>query len=380
MQEEKQGEAERLTGIQQRVHVWISLVMEKLVARDSNEKAASSSQVRISDIFLSSSAGTLVAMTAKNSVGVRLSRYNMAISPKHVDHLAKVYSNVRRELGRQPNDDMLEVDVSTMIWGKCVSATMKAAVHLAQSYQENLRTTSRQDHIYIYIYIYTFFKLIFYGTSTGIKIIIYTEYLLTKLSNCQQQRCTSSQIRCFASEAELLSTQSVMSWKDNIIGSRSLHSIVNWTVLLEDESCSRGKLLPRTQQLLQETRRTMEENKTMPEKFEDRIVFMSMFNDIDLRQSGNKEICCCIRRNFSSGHGSFFGPGSREKWQGRPAQRERTSSIQRNKCFLRRSCVKQRRWKNIDTLQCGSRDSIAVISHHKIRQSAQYLRSSSGLV
>ena len=40
---------------------------------------------------------------------------------------------------------MLEIDVSTMIWGICMSATIKAAVHLGQYYQENLHSTKNTE-------------------------------------------------------------------------------------------------------------------------------------------------------------------------------------------------------------------------------------------
>ena len=76
------------------------------MARDSDENAESTSQVRPVDVNPSSSGGTLVAKTTKNSVNTRLSHHKMTIFPNNVGHLEKVYSNVRRKLGRQPNDDI----------------------------------------------------------------------------------------------------------------------------------------------------------------------------------------------------------------------------------------------------------------------------------
>ena len=54
----------------------------------------------------------------------------MKLLPNNVDDLEKVYSNVRRELGRPPNDDMEQIDVNMIIWVIFMSATMKTAVHL----------------------------------------------------------------------------------------------------------------------------------------------------------------------------------------------------------------------------------------------------------
>ena len=91
----------------------------------------------------SSSAGK--PKTTKNHVGTGLSHQNMTISPNNVGHLEKVRSNVRQKLGRQQDDDILEIDVNMMIWGMFMSATTKGAVHLGQDYQEILRTTRNTD-------------------------------------------------------------------------------------------------------------------------------------------------------------------------------------------------------------------------------------------
>ena len=63
-----------------------------------------------------------------------------------------------------------------------------------------------------------------------------------------------------------------------------------------------------------------------PEKFSDRIVFMSMFNDIILDKRGNEDSCALTSRkikeyasNFNDGHWAFLGSGEESKWyQGFP--------------------------------------------------------------
>ena len=67
----------------------------------------------------------------------------------------------------------------------------------------------------------------------------------------------------------------------------------------------------------------MEENRIQLEQFEDRSIFLSMYNDIDWGNEGNIEICllkssdvaACARR-FPEGHVSFLGPGTEEQWYG----------------------------------------------------------------
>ena len=58
-----------------------------------------------------------------------------------------------------------------------------------------------------------------------------------------------------------------------------------------------------------------------PERFSDRIIFMSMFNDIELEKKDNEDSCLLTSRkineyasNFNDGHWAFLGPGEESKW------------------------------------------------------------------
>ena len=58
-----------------------------------------------------------------------------------------------------------------------------------------------------------------------------------------------------------------------------------------------------------------------PEKFSDRVTFMSMFNDIDLERKDNEHSCDLTSRKikeyaskFNDGHWAFLGPGEESKW------------------------------------------------------------------
>ena len=60
-----------------------------------------------------------------------------------------------------------------------------------------------------------------------------------------------------------------------------------------------------------------------PEQFQGRIIFMSIFNDIEWNAKGNKEQCeyksqtvADYARRFPRGHWSFLVPGSAKKWYG----------------------------------------------------------------
>ena len=75
--------------------------------------------------------------------------------------------------------------------------------------------------------------------------------------------------------------------------------------------------------LLGEIQKFMTELQCEPEQLKDRIIFMSMYNDIVWREQGNTEKCEKISiivanyaRKFPLGRWSFWEPGSEKKWYG----------------------------------------------------------------
>ena len=55
------------------------------------------------------------------------------------------------------------------------------------------------------------------------------------------------------------------------------------------------------------------------EKFSDRIVFMSMFNDIELKRKDDEDSCALTSRKIKEyaskfNDGAFLGPGEESKW------------------------------------------------------------------
>ena len=63
-------------------------------------------------------------------------------------------------------------------------------------------------------------------------------------------------------------------------------------------------------QFLQEIQTTMHEDRIQPEQFEDRIIFISMYNGIDWEKQETKKLVFRILqmlRRTPKGHWSFFG-------------------------------------------------------------------------
>ena len=70
--------------------------------------------------------------------------HNLRISRANVPHLEKVYSNLRQQLKRKPEDEMEDLDVNTFKWGMFMIVTQQAAVHLGNDYMDNLHATKNQ--------------------------------------------------------------------------------------------------------------------------------------------------------------------------------------------------------------------------------------------
>ena len=86
-----------------------------------------------------------MAETTRKPIGTNISHHFLQVCRYNVVHLEKVFSNVREKLGRQLGDDVSVINVNTMSWEILMSATVKAAVHIGQNYQENVRTTKNTD-------------------------------------------------------------------------------------------------------------------------------------------------------------------------------------------------------------------------------------------
>ena len=79
-------------------------------------------------------------------------------------------------------------------------------------------------------------------------------------------------------------------------------------------------------QILQEIQRDLKRKSIEPKEFTDRIIFMSIFNDIDWAIRANDEMCIAdadkvkdYPKKFLQGHWTFLGPGSEKKGYGEPS-------------------------------------------------------------
>ena len=76
-------------------------------------------------------------------------------------------------------------------------------------------------------------------------------------------------------------------------------------------------------EILQKIQKDLQDRNIEPEKFEDRIIFMSIFKDIEWTKKGHSEKCISTSeqvknyaKRFSRGHWTSLGLGDGKKWYG----------------------------------------------------------------
>ena len=80
-------------------------------------------------------------------------------------------------------------------------------------------------------------------------------------------------------------------------------------------------------EILQGIQKDLQDQNIEPEIFGDRIIFMSMINDMELTKNGNSEQCISnseqvktYAKRFRQGHWTFLGLGDEKKWHGTHSQ------------------------------------------------------------
>ena len=157
-------------------------------------------------------------------------------------------------------------------------------------------------------------------------------------------------------------------------------------------------------QILQKIQDELRDRNSEPEKLTDRIIFMSMFNDIDWTRKGNDGIGISnsekvkeYAKRFLQGHWTFLGPENEKKWHGTlpytpegkwDSTATRVVKRLKNTCHpvfksvgaLSRGILKQEEWQGHHTLKCGCFKYRALVPYHSFCKSALHLRSSFALL
>ena len=74
----------------------------------------------------------------------RIWPHHFHVSSDCAPHMEKVFSIVRQTCGRNPTDNLNDIDVNTAVWSIFMSVTLQAAVHFGQEKTEHLQSTKNQ--------------------------------------------------------------------------------------------------------------------------------------------------------------------------------------------------------------------------------------------
>ena len=233
---------------------------------------------------------------------------------------------------------MPEIDVNAMIRCAFVSATMKAAVHLGQYYQFNMRKIKNMDFEKVKQVFDMSQKLTLNQSeeTSGISTIDWNTILLVRTTLLHDRAVTLSKAREHVFSHSVLCRgrihecpRSIEAWKEKNKNKcftkchecRELDCIDGETVEFERTNFPGLTTL----QLLREIQNTLEENRNQPEKFEGRIIFMSMYKRHRLEKSRKQRNLhfefftnCGVRKKkyFPEGRWSFLARGTEEQWCG----------------------------------------------------------------
>ena len=194
-----------------------------------------------------------------------------------------------------------------------MSVTLQAAVLLGKVYTENLRSTKNQ--------LVKSLRQIFQVTER----LITDQTEITGLTTADWQIAKtfgfSDSVLCLGG----ISDEPIKTWEIRITWFLETRCLKDLDPIDGEPMEFEWKNLSgfTTFGILDEVQKMISELKCEPEQLKGRIIFMSMYNDIDWTTRGNKGNCIAnaLRvieyvRRFTQGHWSFLGLGSEKEWYG----------------------------------------------------------------
>ena len=238
---------------------------------------------------------------------------------------------MRQRCGPCPTDQTKNLDVNTAIWGIFMSVTLQAAVHLVNDYTENLRSTTSQPKKSLRQLFHVSERLITDQTEIAGLTTIDWQLLVWRETTPLTDRAVhfaTAKTNVFCDSVLCLgsiSDEPVKAWKSRNNWFLETRCIQDLARVDGEQMEFEWKIIPgfNTLGVLDEIQRMMAESKCEPEQFKGRIIFMSMYNDIDWTKRGKKEHCIAstlrvseYAPRFTQGHWSCLGPGPEKKWYG----------------------------------------------------------------
>ena len=254
-----------------------------------------------------------------------------ATSPHNIPHLNDVYDMVRKAYERPAGDPMKDLNVNVAIWGIFMNATLRAAIHLGNDHDVNLRHVKNS--------FWRFTGQLFGKTekvdqcqteTTGISLIDSKDlrWISTSLLHSRAFQYDNAKVYVFSDSVLCLGEMGHdpgESWNNKIHWYLETNHFSALNRIVGSPMEFEWKIFPgfTTAGILEVIQKMMGELQCDLADFKGRIIFMSMFNDIVWNAKGNEELCENdskrveeYARRFPRGHWSFHGPGSEKKWYG----------------------------------------------------------------
>ena len=246
-----------------------------------------------------------------------------------IDTLRKSSRMFDKSLNRPEGEQMLEQRVNVLILGLFMSTMMNVAVHLGHNYDDNLVACRNTN-----------FDALNTLSDITQKLFLNQNHEFPRLSGNLLLGCD---LRCHITKHFKWAKAKVHVYSDSVLCLGRMHGHPEGKEKRKDqpqysqrpnghrESYGIGEepiefewhIFPghATLQILKEIQKDSQDRNIEPENFEDRIIFISMFNDIEWTKSGKSEQCISnsekvknYAKRFSRGRWAFFGPGDEKKW------------------------------------------------------------------
>ena len=334
---------------------------------------------------------------------------------KNTNHqfMTKVFQYLRKKLGITTGYStfwMEAMKTNVLVWGLFMSYSMKAAIHLGPIHLANSEIYKNTKFEDIESVLNITQKLAKEHSEEILNVNTIESaspsWKRSVLSHDQVIQWTSAKVRVFSDSVKCLgkmnaSKDAITRWEGQVeefkmspsykalLGIDGEAIEFEWNIFLRFSSL----------QILHETQNDLRERNIEPEKFTDRIIFMSVFNDIDWtrkrkrcnlyvefrKSQGMREkihawtldVSRSWRRKEVVWNSPFYTwrkMGFYSHSNGGTIQRYWSSSIQEYQCF--ESCNR----KITETLQCGCFIHRALVPNRSFCKTAQYSRSSFELV
>ena len=283
--------------------------------QDDTPSSSTRQLVRSSESASSASTRKLVRGDDNQIERTRSAFHNMQVSDHRYPE--RVFRNLRQKLNLAEEAPVLDLKTNVLIWCLFTSTTMKAAVHLGPNYHENLevyKNTNFEERKTSSIPLrdgYWNMKPKFRMYPRLIGLLLHGREQNTRLLRFRLM--LREDARAFRSEQ-----------KGGMINLKNFDSPIltkNNLELIENRLSSGGEFF---QDLLhwrssRRPKKTCKIKNIEPENFEERIIFLSMFNDVEWTKRGNSERCFSNSeqvKNYAKRISRGDWAGDEENWYG----------------------------------------------------------------